>query len=741
MDYNSDKSGHTGLIRDQVPRILQRRPGDAADIVDRRNESRKWMQLNYWDQWEEAYRNSKCLTQAIMVRDARGREVEDKSRTNVCMPETSLSIRRKTARLTANPPQMNYTGGDELVAQKLTAWAYQQFDKSGESKQHQRLIQTGVTFGWAASKLWWDVLVLPKRWQRSFYSRDGQTIQYRDRAGVMRALGAPQDEIDDMVEELGPNLDDEEVTEASATLGLTFMEQQDLKQFEGPIVRTPFIGDLFIEPGCETLDLSGWVTEDYPETDRWLEKMSGLTYFDEEGEEVQVFDPKAVADLESMGSWNPNQGTQQPYDLRTRFRTSVLGQQVPLFPTKLLRGKRYDILENHQVGEDGRMWIEWVGNEAIHLGAMPYPWELYGKYVYTEFTPLPDLLQAHGDSIPVLHRFLQALHNSTVGQRKDLVNQILRPCFLRKPGFDVDDEVLERKLMRFITVRDFESIKPLIENPIIGEALSASTQEEAQILRMWGLADPSLTNVESGTEINPQAGKTATTAVLSAKSADALTQYELNEVSRYLKDTGQKKVWMLQQVERENNDPYHLEDKYVKKVEALSRRFTGQESRVTLYPDELAQDFEVEPEAMSMLSVDDDLRRQAGIQMVQAAAAAPNQWDPYYVNRFYAGTIRGVDPDKAVPPPKPPPPPPPPEPRVSFSISGKFEDLEPEVQLQILQKQGFTISPETAESLITKGKVRDLTHLSAGADAAENLTAVPNGKYSGPETNLSRGVS
>src|SRR5712692_5450679 len=109
----------------------KRKPTSAvADIIDRRNESRRYMQINYWDQWEDIYRASKCRTKPIMVIDKSGNEVEDKTRTNVAMPELSLVVRRKTARLTSNPPQINYTvaeGGDSGLAERLTAWAYQQF--------------------------------------------------------------------------------------------------------------------------------------------------------------------------------------------------------------------------------------------------------------------------------------------------------------------------------------------------------------------------------------------------------------------------------------------------------------------------------------------------------------------------------------------------------------------------------------------------------------------------------------
>ena len=61
---------------------------DVAQVLDRRNESRRYAQLNYWDEFEDVYRASKCLAKKIMVTDKAGNQVEDTSRTNVCMPET-----------------------------------------------------------------------------------------------------------------------------------------------------------------------------------------------------------------------------------------------------------------------------------------------------------------------------------------------------------------------------------------------------------------------------------------------------------------------------------------------------------------------------------------------------------------------------------------------------------------------------------------------------------------------------
>jgi len=262
-------------------------------------------------------------------------------------------------------------------------------------------------------------------------------------------------------------------------------------------------------------------------------------------------------------------------------------------------------------------------------------------------------------------------------------------------------------------------------------------------MRHWGISEPTINNVESGTDSNPQAGKTATTAVLAAKSADALTQFKLDSLHVYLKEQGQKKLWMLQQNESDNG--YKVASQYVSKVSALAQEYTGKNSEVVIYPEEMAEDLQVEPEAMSMLSVDDDIRRGAAQQLAQAASMAPQVYDQYYVARFYAGTIRGVDPDKAVPPPKPTPPV---APKVNVSIAVKWDELPIEVQQQVLSAGGVQITPEVQNEMAESGMVRDLEKVSAASNAADNIMSPSSSQQrtdsqmpQEPETNLSRMVN
>jgi hypothetical protein len=689
-------------------------PGAVADILDRRNESRRYMQLNYWDAWEDVYRASKCRTKPIMVKDKSGNEIEDKTRTNVAMPELSLIIRRKTARLTASPPQINYTapeGGDEDLEKRLTAWSYYQFDRSGEAFEHRRIVQGAQTFGWWVSKMFWDTVEVERKFFQSPTTR----------TGLMRLQGAPDDEISGAVQEQGDDLGEDEKAQAIAQYGNAAQAPVKIKQFEGPVVKSVFIGDFFMEPGAARLTESGWAVENYWETDVWLKKMASKTYMDEDGTEVPVCDPKAIEELAGMNSWQPT-FQQQPFDLRSRLRTSATGQTLPLWPTKLLKGKRYDILECHTKDKNGQFWIEWIGNEKIKIGEMPYPWDLYGKYCYTELVPMFDLLSAYGDASPLLLRHLWLLHNAIVGSRRDLVANILRPLMKAKTGIDIPDEQFDRALFRVIQMKNPDELVPMMENVDVSPAIAAASEEEAQNMRMMALAEPNLSNVETGTESNPQAGKTATTAVLAAKSADALTQFEIDSLNWYLKEIGEKKLAMLQQTEPDPNDQggyakIQVGSKYVQKVEGLSERY-GKASSISIDFMELQQEIQVEPAALSMLSVDDDIRRHSAQELVQMAAQMPGVIDPHYAARFYAGTIRGIDPDKAVPPPQPPQPPPP---KVNVSVAVKWPELPATVQAAILTGAGAPPDQAAMQEMQITDTLQGIEKMSGAADHADNL--------------------
>src|SRR5262249_31150899 len=189
---------------------------------------------------------------------------------------------------------------------------------------------------------------------------------------------------------------------------------------------------------------------------------------------------------------------------------------------------------------------------------------------------------------------------------------------------------------------------------------------------------------------------------------------------------------MIQQ--QQVDEDFQIAPKFYSRVEGLTERY-GRTAEVTLSQLDIQEEFEVEPVAMSMLSVDDDIRRGAAQQLVEMAAQLPNVVDPYYAARFYAGTIRGVDPDKAVPPPKPPSPPPP---KFSVGLAIKFPELPPEMQAQILQGLGGQVTPDVQQELNLQSTLEGINKMSNAADSASNLLSDEQAQDEEPETALSK---
>jgi hypothetical protein len=691
------------------------------DVVDltrqRRDASALWMQDNFYGEWSEVMRASKCLTKPIMARNKSGKMVEDKTRTNVAMPDISRIIRQNTARLTVNPPQLNYLCSDPEVAQKLSAWRYQQFDRSGEAQVRRRHIQQEETFGWSVTKSFWDKITATKSFRHPAMKgkdADGNGVPNFNvwtRANVMEAQGAPQDEIKDAVAKMGQLLTPEEFAVAMSKLGDELTISEDITRHAGPRVKWCFVGDIYPEPGFENIH-RGWILEQYTETDTWLEDMAEKTYEDEDGNDVPIFDKKACAELAEDDSTAAQNLTRRVNDLRRQFR-EVLGKTDPnqyQDQSNLIKGKRFLIYETHEQ-IDGKWWINWVGNDKVALGKMPYQHDLEGLSYYTPFTGLPDLLVGIGDSTPRLMRFLYNLHNASVAQAIDLNNQILRRTVLRAKDADMPDEAVERAFYRVLDVKRISDFQVVQEPDIPAGAF----QVQGMIKSEQASLEPSLFTADSGTPGSPMAGKTATTGVLAQRSNDALLQYKIDELAAYDRELGYKELWMMQQ-EQPGDQPIKINKRYAK-TEALSHLF-GSTSVIELSPYEVQEDITIEPAVGATLSADDEFHRMAWERLYQLAEQDPMVWNKTEVAKGYAQTIRGADATKLVNPPTPPPPPPP---KVTLSITAKFESLPSGVQASILQGQGLQLTPEDEQELQHQDSLRAVKEVGDAADAAAKL--------------------
>ena len=661
-------------------------------------------------------------------------QIEDKSRTNVAMPDLNIIYRKNAARMTANPYRLRYIGGDPATADMLSGLAMQQYARSDEAFHDVRVVLASEAFGWGYSKVFWDQLVRTMKFRRAIMK--GNDVIYRDRASIMRSQGASHPEIDEAVGYLGAEMDDDEIARFMAKSGTEVSVPEELKQYEGPIVKFVFNGDLYLEPNCATLAQSSYAIEQYTVNDLQLEKWARMTYEDpESGRETQAFDLEALQELIDTGGDSDLRDNEPNEDLRNMFNASIGRdrEQEYYLPLNLRPRKKFNILEQHtQDRDDGLIYKTWVSEKYRDrcLGRMPYRFDLYGKYEYTDLCPLPDLISTYGDSTPRLLRHLYNMHNLTVAQNFDYITNLLKPFILRRMGVNIEPEVVVRGLFRELQVADLNGIKPLQEPPLP----SGAFEREAQIMQMMSLAEPSLTATEAGTAANPQAGKTATTALLASKAADALTQFKFDGRNRYLRELGMKKLWMNQQGQEQQQD-WEIEERYWgaglrKRIEQMQQEQGetpdwvmkgggggeggGKVYAVRLNVMQIQRDFQVEPEAGSYLAVDDEQRQAAAQNLTQVAMGNPDVIDRQKVIRFQLSTIRGIgNPDDYLLPPSPPPPP---EPKISASIQIPMDKMPGDIVNQLLPMIGL----QPSQTLMQRDQVQGVSDIAdAGQKAGE----------------------
>lgn len=678
--------------------------------LDRRRRS-----LDFWapvyDECAEVYQAVKCRTSPILVTDKTGSQVEDKSRTNVCMPGPSIMVRKNVARLTARPPQINYISeSNPDVADKLTAASYWEYDVTNESKATRKVILQGEMFGFGVSKLFQDDVVVKRQFR--------VPTKMATRTQLLLHQGVDQSEIDKS-RAGNPNYDqlaEEEIIAAMTQFGDELQYEEQIKKYSGPVVKFIFMGDIHLPPGCESLETADWILEEFTETPTWLELMASKKYKDPEtGEMVPVMDADAVQELIES---DPEMPLNEKTSLRDRLREIVKldGESLQQNSKEIRSSKKFKFIETHEK-RDGEFWVSWIGNDNKFLGEMPYPFNLYGESAYTDYVPLPDLINAIGDSTPRLGRFLHRLHNANTGQRQDLINNYMRPMVITSRGADIDDEATQRAAFQEIKVRSVNDIQ--VQR--IPDVPSMAWENEAAILRQQATLEPSMASADmAGTNAEPQQGKTATVGVLAQRERDTLLQYKVDGLQDYFKRLYRKKLWIRQQT---MDAPITLGEKYVSQTmlskngqdaKGISMR-TGKAEVITLDWTEIQSDIQVEPEAGSTLSIEDEFHRMGWQSLYQAAQAAPQVFDMPYVARGWAGTIHGVDARKAILPPAGPPPPPPP--KVSVNISIDPSKYPADIQNQALEMIGF----QPSEELVHRDTVDGIKRIGEAADASAKL--------------------
>jgi hypothetical protein len=696
-------------------------------VLERRNESLEWFNDNYYGEFLEVLLGAQCRTKPIMIKNRKGKEEEDLTRTNIAMPDLYIMIQRNTARMTAQPPSNRYLVPDDLyldsllpkgmtpslLGDQLSAWNLMQYDLSGENAQQKLHVKQEETFGFSVMKHFWQ----KKSIERIFRYKIAPTIP---RALALGCTGKfSEDEIAAEVALKGELLQPDELVSLQQRYGSEIVKRMQIPRYEGPTGKYLFIGDIFPEPGFVCLDAAFYIVEDSYNTMKELNDILEQEYVDPETDEVlplvDLTDPdkkKMVEELKNDRQDAKTGSDKSASDLRQQMWAQI-GKQDPDMKrnTELIPGKRFKITQQHSFDDEGRRWIHYVGNDKFDIGKMPYPYDLDGLSAYTEFVGLPALVGGIGDSSPRILRHLYYLHNTVVNQRTDLVTNLLRRPVFRKNRADIPDTPMERSQFRVYDVKDPSDFSFPQERDVPQSAFETENAVRSALAQ----AEPSMNALESGVSV-PGSGKTATAATLTQRNIEGLTQMKLDNLHISNGIIARKKFCMLQQM---STDPDSIKVPVRFIQSPALKAAIGSAPNFTLDPYQIQRDIEVIPEENSTLAQDDEFRRMTAENLVRFAGEMPDIIDKRYAATQYIKTMRNVDPAQAIlPPPDPNAPPPMPETKLSISITMKFENLQPETQGAILQRAGLPFDMGQAKD---DQALSTVTKTGEAADAAAKL--------------------
>jgi hypothetical protein len=159
--------------------------------------------------------------------------------------------------------------------------------------------------------------------------------------------------------------------------------------------------------------------------------------------------------------------------------------------------------ERHSI-VNGRLCIEYVGDEGLYLGKQWYPWDTYGRYIHTDMVLIPDLFEGVGDSTPRISRFVMQLRNTRMNQTTDFINNKLLPLLKTLEGDNyTDQDIVRTGFGRLLSVKTMGDLEYLQDPMLPPEAL----QDQAQLVREMQQCDPSTADFAPGDEGVPQAGR------------------------------------------------------------------------------------------------------------------------------------------------------------------------------------------------------------------------------------------
>jgi hypothetical protein len=371
--------------------------------------------------------------------------------------------------------------------------------------------------------------------------------------------------------------------------------------------------------------------------------------------------------------------------------------------------------ERHSI-IDGRLCVEYVGEESILLGYQWYPWNTYGRYIHTELVLIPDMIEGIGDSTLRISRFLMQLRNARANQTTDFINNRLLPLLKTLEGGDVTKKkIIRTAFARLLQVRSMGEYEFLEDPAFPVEAL----QDQAQWVREMQQVEPGMNDFQPGTEAVPQSGRLATTALLQKQGADAVLADELNNLGQFIRETMELWMYFNQQAMEDSIEISSENNPRIKRIiEGLSQNTQGGNPRtIRIDPMDIQEEFEILPEEGSTLANDDAYKTQRLLQLFQVAEGNPDVFNKKAIGAALLQAFPVVSMEEGLAPDAPPSGPPV---KIGFNVTAKFEELAGDVQARILE-MGNLPTEGTLAMATVKHVADSVEHVGRAADSAAKL--------------------
>lgn len=671
----------------------------AAEIADKKRISSLWMQSNFYSQWEQVYKSYKA--ERDPKKDKTGKD--DPTQTSIGMPDTWGHVRRSVARNTAQPPNLRFHARDKEIADIISKTLMYQWDKGGVQRLQKKHMLQVCLFGWSVRPWFWanDRFMRNKR-INIINEQDPATLgevekQYELQPG---SLADPQNGQVARAKLL-----------STASRGGLLPLKYPYTAYTGPRCDFLFVGDCYPEANFQSLQASRYFIVERRRDRQWVERTAKAF-----PELAPGFDRLLTAYPD--GSPYSIFAARDTQDFRTMLEGSINRSTDSVQQNPSSGSEKWTITECHDrtLGSD-QMRLQYLGENDIDIGEIPYPYDLDGKFAFTEAILIDDLLCGIGDANARIIRGLQALHDRQNNQRFDLIDTILRPLVgtTNRELYENPDLLKRCDGFRLVLMRSQGDLWVQGEQAAIASA-AAGMSDETGIMRMIQLATGE-SNTSQGAGVDPQQGRTATGARLMAYNQDILAKDQADAFNETSIKADADMMYLLNRSEM--SDAQDLDAAVYDRAYSPQMDSTAQ-AWIRVEPMMFQTDGEVTSEIGSTLADDDDAKVDKATKLWNAALQRPDQFNVSKArDEFLIAMGKGKDLQAWAAPP--PPPAPPPEVKTSMSVAAKFELLPAEAQNEILQRT--TLIPPAPEQAPPPGMGAPPQHI--GSSAPTPLAAQP----------------